>query len=112
MCERKRYFFIRSVIADDRGKLAVQNEEGMGRGRKRPILGPSQLAAATLTANLFRLAGGLFFPFKKLRKEEISRSLTQTPTNTIIIYLIPNLTFIHIVQDHLQEVITKLNVQD
>ena len=84
MRERKRYFFIRSVIADDRGKLAVQNEEGMGRGRKRPILGPSQLAAATLTANLF--------------------------TNMIIIYLIPNLTFIHIVQDHLQEVITMLRV--
>ena len=84
MRERKRYFFIRSVIADDRGKLAVQNEEGMGRRRKRPILGPSQLAAATLTANLFN--------------------------NMIIIYLIPNLTFIHIVQDHLQEVITMLRV--
>ena len=38
--------------------------------------------------------------------------MTPTITNIFIIYLLPNVTFIYIVQDHFQGVITMLNVQD
>ena len=52
----------------DYGTLAVKNEDGMGRRKERTIFGASQLAAATLTARLFGLAGRHFFPFKKLKQ--------------------------------------------
>ena len=72
MRARKRYFFIRSVIAENKPS---KTRTERGEEKKGPIFGASQLAAATLTARLFRLAGRHFFPFKKLQQR---RKLSQS----------------------------------
>ena len=74
--ERTQTLFFHLIT--DRGKFAVKNEDGMGRRKERTDFGSSaapQLAEATLTARLFCLAGGHFFPFKKLsQRKKFSQS--------------------------------------